>query len=112
MDDASPDPRLWRARITAALAELEALSATAGDARATVALDQQSVGRLARMDALERQAMAAATERRRRAEMARLRDALRRIESDEFGWCAECGGRIPDARLGIDAGATRCADCA
>jgi DnaK suppressor protein len=112
MSEVAPDPDLWRARIEAALAELDALSATAKDSRGVVTLDQQSVGRLSRMDALERQAMAAATERRRRAEAQKLRAALTRIDEDEFGWCAECGGRIPDARLDIDPGATRCAECA
>jgi DnaK suppressor protein len=112
MTDASPDLNLWRGRIQALIADLESLSDVARESRGVVTLDQQSVGRLARMDAMERQAMAAATERRRRAEIARLRAALGRIDEDEFGWCAECGGRIPDARLEIDPGAVRCADCA
>ena len=43
--------------------ELEDLSSLSKDARSTVELDQQSVGRLSRMDAMQQQAMNQATER-------------------------------------------------
>lgn len=92
---------------------LETLEASAPEnhERAPVTLDQQSVGRLSRMDAMQRQAMAQETARRREAEIARLRAALLRIEDEEFGYCAECGDEIPVRRLEIDPTATRCVAC-
>lgn len=93
------------------LERLEA-SAPENDERAPVTLDQQSVGRLSRMDAMQRQAMAQETARRRDAEIARLRAALLRVDDEEFGYCAECGDEIPERRLEVDPTATRCVACA
>lgn len=101
-----------RERLAARRAELEALSAEAAEARATVALDQQSVGRLSRMDAMQGQAMAAATERRRRADLQRIEMAERRLAEGDYGHCVECDEEIPDGRLAIDPMAERCVGCA
>ena len=99
----------------ALLAEREALAAaragTAGD-RAPVELDQQSVGRLSRMDAMQMQAMAKAQETRRRARGTLIEAALRRLGEGEYGYCTRCGEDIPLARLKIDPASPRCVDCA
>lgn len=89
----------------------EAEAATGAD-RAPVELDQTSVGRLSRMDAMQQQAMAAAQSRRRAARLRALEAAIRRIEMEEFGWCESCGEAIPEGRLQIDPTATRCVACA
>lgn len=94
------------------LAELESLEAANEEDRAVVTLDQQSVGRLSRMDALQRQAMAQETQRRRAIERKRIAAALQRIEEDEYGWCAKCGEAIPPKRLDVDPTAAMCAGCA
>lgn len=80
--------------------------------RATVELDQQSVGRLSRMDAIQQQAMAQAADRRRQGELARIDAALARIAEGEFGWCVECGEPIARARLDVDPTAPACIGCA
>ena len=92
--------------------ELQELSAGSADARETVTLDQQSVGRLSRMDALQQQAMAQATERQRAAELVKIEQALERIDEDEYGYCIECGEDIPAKRLEIDPAASHCIRCA
>lgn len=102
----------YRERLEARREELKALSAGAKDARKPVELDQQSVGRLSRQDALQQQAMANAQEARRANELRRINAALKRIEEGEYGWCAECGEAIAPKRLDIDPMATRCAPCA
>lgn len=94
------------------LAELDALEATNAEGRATVILDQQSVGRLSRMDAIQNQAMAQETHRRRDLERKRIAAALQRIAEDEYGWCARCGEAIAERRLDLDPMAVQCADCA
>ena len=106
------DQEKARARLAARRAELEALSEGASDARATVALDQQSVGRLSRMDAMQGQAMAEATERRRRIDLQRVEMAERRLAEGEYGHCLDCDDEIPDGRLAIDPMAERCVGCA
>lgn len=98
--------------IQARLQELQAQSAAGQAARAVVELDQQSVGRLSRMDALQNQAMAQAHQSRRDLEVRRLQAALNRIDEGEFGFCEECGDPIPTGRLELDLAATRCVSCA
>lgn len=80
--------------------------------RAPVTLDQDSVGRLSRMDAMQVQAMALAAQRRRQAERERIAAALRRLDEGEFGFCAACGEPIAEGRLQHDPGAALCIDCA
>ena len=101
-----------RDRLIAARAELEALREQSAEARAPVTLDQQSVGRLSRMDALQDQAMAQAAEQRRATEMARIDAALIRIDDGSYGECLRCGEEIAEKRLEIDPAATLCVDCA
>jgi len=92
--------------------ELTALSAISAESRQAVTLDQQSVGRLSRMDALQSQAMAQANERHRRAELSRIEAALRRIDEDEYGDCQKCGEEIAAKRLRADPAASFCVECA
>jgi DnaK suppressor protein len=93
-------------------AELKALDLEAASWRNPVELDQQSVGRLSRMDAMQQQEMAQAEARRRTSDIARIEMALKRIEQGEFGWCAQCGEPIAFRRLEIDPAAALCIGCA
>ncbi len=102
----------FETKIRERLAELEQLSASGQKAQAVVELDQQAVGRLSRMDALQNQAMAKAQQTNRDIEKSRLQAALVRIEEEEYGYCEDCGDRIPDARLTLDLAAIRCVNCA
>lgn len=100
---------------TALLARRDALDkdyALNADARDTVELQQDSVGRLSRMDALQQQAMAQAQERRRVAERARIGAALSRIEDGEWGYCLTCGEEIAEQRLAHDPSVPTCVKCA
>lgn len=108
----SQDEKTIRDALTARRAELQKLSAISAEARDTVTLDQQSVGRLSRMDAMQAQAMAQATERQREIEIMRLAAALQRLEDGEYGMCVKCGEDIAPKRLEIDPAATHCIDCA
>lgn len=99
-------------QMTALRAQLQAQEQESQTARATVDLDQQSVGRLSRMDAIQQQAMAEAEARRRQADLSRIEAALRRIAEGEYGWCDECGEPIGEPRLAVDPMAVRCIACA
>lgn len=101
-----------RALITARLTEIDEQDNLGAEGQSTVVLDQQSVGRLSRMDALQNQAMAKAQQSRRDAERARLNRALAAMDEGEYGYCEDCGEDIPLARLRLDPGATRCVSCA
>jgi len=92
--------------------ELEGLDESAREAAKPVELDQASVGRLSRMDAMQAQQMAKETDRRRQQQLIRIEAALRRIESGEFGYCFVCGEEIDIRRLSVDPTNTRCITCA
>lgn len=102
----------YRPRIERELAELTALLEETAESSAPVQLDQQSVGRLSRMDAMQGQAMAEAAARRRAAQVARLRRALARMDDGEYGSCVDCGERIPNGRLDVDPTNHLCVGCA
>ncbi|GGD40693.1 TraR/DksA family transcriptional regulator [Sinisalibacter lacisalsi] len=102
----------YRTRLEAELAEIEAGEALGAEGRKTVELDQQSVGRLSRMDALQGQAMAKATQARRAARRSRIMAALARMDEDEFGYCTDCGEEIAPKRLDLDPTMPTCISCA
>lgn len=82
------------------------------ESREPVELDQSKVGRLSRMDAMQMQAMALETGRRRDVELQKIDAALRRMEEDEYGFCSACGEDIPAKRLKFDPATPFCIDCA
>ena len=92
--------------------ELLDLSSTSEDAAKTVELDQAAVGRLSRMDAIRAQSMAIETKNRREQELLRIDAALRRITSDDFGFCLSCGDDMNIRRLEVDPSYTHCISCA
>jgi DnaK suppressor protein len=102
----------YRQRIVEELKNIDDLTASAAEDARPVALDQQSVGRLSRMDAMQRQAMAAETQRRRQHRRLQLLRTLSRMDNDEYGYCMECGDEIPDGRLDIDPTFHLCVKCA
>ena len=102
----------FRGRLMAALKDLEAEDSLGQAAQETVKLDQQSVGRLSRMDALQQQAMAKATKTRRANARLRILAALQRMEEDEFGYCQKCGEEILRKRLELDPTVPSCINCA
>lgn len=102
----------YRAQLTEALHALDRSDARGASGQKTVELDQQAVGRLSRMDALQNQAMARATGARRAAQRTRIHAALARLDASEFGYCEDCGEDIPIGRLDLDPCVTKCINCA
>ena len=92
--------------------ELAALKTTSAAAAEVVELDQTSVGRLSRMDALQGQAMSKEQGRRRALELHKIGAALRRIETGDYGYCLDCDEPIAIQRLTLDPSATLCIRCA
>ena len=102
----------FRTQIAQALCALDTDDDMGAGGQATVTLDQQAVGRLSRMDALQNQAMANAQHGRRAVQRTRLKAALARIDEGEFGYCEDCGDDIAPARLDLDPTARVCISCA
>jgi len=102
----------YRTQLETRLQALHSEAQANSEARNIVMLDQTSVGRLSRMDAIQQQAMAQATQARRELESRQIMAALKRIEDGEFGYCEDCGEDIPEARLNLSPTASRCVSCA
>ena len=101
-----------RTALQSRLTQLEEEDRISEESRGPVTLQQDSVGRLSRMDAMQQQAMALASEKRRQAEKGRIKAALDRIEEGEWGYCLTCGDNIAKARLVHDPSASQCVGCA
>jgi DnaK suppressor protein len=106
------DIERFRTMLEARAEELRTLEQMSADSRSVVELDQQSIGRLSRMDAIQQQAMAQAAARNRKIELARTEAALGRIEAGAYGSCLSCGEDIAEKRLEADPAATLCITCA
>ena len=102
----------FRDQLLSEHAALEADGAETEADRKPVVLDQQSVGRLSRMDAMQGQAMAQALQARRAGRLRAISAALTRIDDGEFGYCDDCGEEIAEGRLRLDPCAMKCRDCA
>ncbi len=102
----------FRQRLEQDLAALEGDAETRKAGTETVELDQTRTGRLSRMDALQGQAMAKATEARALRRMERIRAALRRIDEGTYGDCARCEEPIAVGRLQADPATLVCIACA
>jgi DnaK suppressor protein len=101
-----------RSRLKQRESELQEQLDSADASAAPVTLDQSSVGRLSRMDAIQQQAMAAESQRRRRTELSQVRSALSRIDAGEWGDCLECGEPIAKGRLHHNPAVPLCIECA
>ncbi len=91
--------------------ELADLLSNAGDSTGPVTLDQQSVGRVSRIDAIQQQQMAIASQQQANEMLKRTELALRRIDDGEYGDCLHCGEPIAYARLQAQPFANLCIDC-
>ncbi len=92
--------------------DLLAVEQSGQEAAQTVELDQTTVGRVSRMDALQGQAMAKESQLRRTIQLQRIEASLQRLEKGIFGLCLRCGEDIHGKRLEFDPTAPLCIDCA
>lgn len=103
---------LFQERLQQLRRELLETAESSREASQPVKLDQASVGRLSRMDAMQGQAMALESKRRRELLLRRVVAALARIDSGDYGYCLDCDEDIARARLETDPAATLCIACA
>ncbi len=86
-----------------------------GDCRKSIeplSLDPSRVGRLSRMDAMQQQEMAQAASRLAAMEEQRVRKALDRVKSGDYGYCMQCEEEIVEGRLKVDPSILICIVCA
>lgn len=91
--------RELHAELQSELARLDKTMDSSREAAKPVALDQTSVGRVSRIDALQNQAMSMDLHARNESRRAQILDAFERMEAGTYGACARCGNAIPYGRL-------------
>ena len=92
--------------------ELEQVIEARAETKTDSELDQQRIGRLSRMDAIQQKAMEEETGRRRDQEVDRIKSAWQRIDEDDFGYCSVCEEPIAPKRLENDPATPLCVSCA
>jgi DnaK suppressor protein len=102
----------FRERLERLHDELLEIHELAKDGTKPVPLDQTTVGRLSRMEAIQAQAMSAATQQRREYQLQRVKQALNRVAAGEYGLCESCDEPIELRRLEFDPAGTLCLECA
>lgn len=72
-----------------------------------------AIGRISRMDNIVNQSVAEAQLSKAKVRLARLQEAMKRVDEDEdFGECLDCGDPIPMARLKAMPETEYCVECA
>ncbi len=112
MNDPGIDIESLKTRLIEQREMLLDVAESSREAARTVELDQSRVGRVTRMDAMQAQAMAKESDRRRLLALQRIKGALQRIENGDYGICVTCDEPIAASRLEADPGALLCIDCA
>ena len=100
-----------RTQLTGLVAELEDTLRASAESAAPVVLDQSSVGRLSRMDAMQQQAMAKATRQKAQLRLTQCKAALSAFDRDEYGLCRKCEEPIGYRRLSAKPEAPFCLEC-
>jgi DnaK suppressor protein len=91
--------------------DLKAQLDTSASAAEPVALDQTAVGRISRVDSMQRQAMAQATRQGMLIQLRQCDAALQTVERGEYGVCRMCEEPIGIKRLNVKPEAPFCLGC-
>ena len=72
---------------------------------------ENAIGRISRMDAINNKSVNEAALRTKKVELLKLENAITKIDDPQFGICVRCGNPIPEGRIMLMPGATRCVSC-
>ncbi len=70
-----------------------------------------SIGRLSRMEAINEKSINEENLRQNKIRLQQLQAALRRVESEDFGYCKECEEEIPLKRMELLPESIYCVSC-
>ncbi|MEH6609143.1 MAG: TraR/DksA family transcriptional regulator [Halioglobus sp.] len=76
-----------------------------------VTLDQQAVGRVSRIDAIQQQHIAIASQQHAKKLLIQVQAALARIDAGDYGYCQECDELVALPRLKAQPYARLCLQC-
>lgn len=73
---------------------------------------ENAIGRISRMDAINNKSINEAALRKASIRLVALKEALEKINDEDFGKCASCGEAIPIGRLLLRPQSKACVKCA
>ena len=73
---------------------------------------ENAIGRISRMDAINNKSINESALRKASIRFVALKEALEKINDDDFGICANCGESIPIGRLLLRPQSKACVKCA
>ncbi len=112
MEILSPENlEVLRSLLLSARQKLERQLEIAESATQVVVLDQTSVGRVSRMDAMQQQSMAVSTRTKATKSLGKVTSALHRLENNDYGFCNNCNENIELDRLMVQPEANFCLKC-
>lgn len=91
-------------RTKAEITQLEELTQPVGP--------ENAIGRISRMDAINNKSVNEAALRSLKDKLQKIERAMERIDEPDFGVCVKCGKPIPEGRIMLMPGSTRCVNCA
>lgn len=91
--------------------EIEEQLSISEAAAGVVTLDQTSVGRVSRMDAMQQQSMAVSTRQKSSKRLQSVKLALSSLNSGNYGYCKSCDELITTPRLMAQPEAKFCLNC-
>lgn len=77
----------------------------------TLTLEQNKVGRLSRMDAMQQQEMHKASQHLIRRRLVQIEKALQALAAGDYGFCEGCGDEISASRLQVRPESLMCVSC-
>lgn len=109
----APEQRdMVRDELLRQLTKLERSMKANGAAARPRDLEQDTVGRLSRVEALQSQGLTKTLAAREQQQLEKIVAALRRLEEGTYGACNGCGAPIPMERLMIYPETLACSTCA
>ena len=112
MDELTPEQLdVLRAALLALRDGLRETLLLSREAARPVELDQQAIGRVSRIDAIQQQKMVEANRQRARVRMNQADAALRAMDDGEYGCCRKCDEPIEFRRLQARPETTICVEC-
>ena len=112
MDELTPDEIAeLRDALLTLKSELETTMRRSTEAAKPVTLDQQAVGRVSRIDAIQQQKMVEANRHRQMLRLSQVKQALEAIVNGEYGECRRCEEPIGFRRLQARPESPICLDC-
>lgn len=104
------DLQKFKSKLEVSFLDVERYLKSSAESAAAVAPDK-SLGRLSRLEAMQDQQLVLEMRRRKKRQLAEIKSALMKIETNQYGICIYCSSFISHDRLDATPEAQTCVRC-